>query len=64
MRIEDHYIGSTAMEMKVEGRRKRGRNKRRWLDRVRHDIKEKGLSREEVYDRDTWRLLSSYIDPT
>ena len=30
--------------MKVQGRRKRGRSKRRWLDRVRDDIKEKGLS--------------------
>ena len=28
------------------GRRKRGRPKRRWLDRMRDDIKEKGLSGE------------------
>ena len=27
------------------------------------DIKEKGLSGEEVYDRATWRRVSSYIDP-
>ena len=40
-------------EMKVKGRRKRGRPKRRWLDRVRDDIKEKGLSAVEVYDRAT-----------
>ena len=33
--------------MKVQGRRKRGRPKRRWLDRVRDDIKEKGLSRRK-----------------
>ena len=32
--------------MKVQMRRKRGRTKRRWLDRVRDDIKEKGLSGE------------------
>ena len=38
--------------MGVEGR-KRGRPKRRWLDRVRGDIKEKGLSADEVYDRAT-----------
>ena len=36
-------------------RRKRGKPKRRWLDKVRDDIKEKGLSGEEVYDRATWR---------
>ena len=50
------------MEVKVRGRRKRGRPKRRWLDQVRDDIKGKGLSGEEVYicHRQIW---SSYIDP-
>ena len=32
-------------------------------DRVRVDIKEKGLSGAEVYDRATWRRMSSYINP-
>ena len=32
MRREEHYIGRRAMVMKVQGRRKRGRPKRRWLD--------------------------------
>ena len=48
----------------VQGRRKRGRPKRRWLDKVKDDIKEKGLSADDVYDRATWRRMSSYIDPT
>ena len=52
-----------AMVMKVQGRRKRGRPKRRWLDKVKDDIKEKGLSADDVYDRATWRRISSYIDP-
>ena len=42
----------------------RNRPKRRWLDRVRDDIKEKGLSADEVCDRATWRRMSSYVDPT
>ena len=46
------------------GRRKRGKPMRRWLVRVRDDIKENGLSRKEVSDRATWRRMSSYIDPT
>ena len=50
--------------MKVQGRRKRGRPKRRWLDKVKDDIKEKGLSADHVYDRATWSRMSSYIDPT
>ena len=64
MRREEHYVGRRAMEMKVQGRRKRGRPERRWLDKVKDDIKEKGLSADEVYDRATWRRMSSYIDPT
>ena len=35
--------------MEVQGRRKRGRPKRRWLDRVRDAIKENGLLEKEVY---------------
>ena len=50
--------------MKVQGRRKRGRPERIWLDRVRDDIREKGLPAEKVYDSTTWRRMSSYIDPT
>ena len=58
MRKEEHYVGWRAM-----GRRKRGRPKRIWLDKVKDDIKEKALSADEVYDRATWRRMSSYIDP-
>ena len=50
--------------MKVQGRRKRGRPKRRWLGKVKDDIIEKGLSADDVYDPATWRRTSSYIDPT
>ena len=64
MRREEHYVGRRAMVMKVQGRRKIGRPKRRWLDKVKDDIKEKGLSADDVYDRATWRRMSSYIDPT
>ena len=64
MRREEQYIGRSAMEMKVQGRRKRGRPKRRWLDKVKDDIKENGVSADEVSGRATWRRMSSYIDPT
>ena len=33
MRREEHYVGRRAMVMKVQGRRKRGRPKRRWLSK-------------------------------
>ena len=50
MRRDEHYVGRRAVEMKVQGRKKRGRPMRRLLDSVRDDIREKGLSGEEVYD--------------
>ena len=53
-----------AIVMKVQGRRKRGRPKRRWLDKVKDDIKEKELSADDVYDSASWRRISSYIDTT
>ena len=47
MRREEHYVERRVMEMKVQGRRKRGRPMRRWLDKVKDDIKEKGLSEKK-----------------
>ena len=64
IRREEHYVGRMAMVMQVQGRRKRGRPKRRWLDKVKDTIKEKGLSVDVVFDRATCRRMSSYIDPT
>ena len=61
MRREEHYVGRRAVVMKVHGRRKRGRPKRRWLDKVKDDIKENGMSADDVYDRATWRRMPSYI---
>ena len=62
MRREEHYVGRRAMVTKVQGRRKRGRPTRRWLDKVKDAIKEKGLSADDVYDRATWRRMTSYTD--
>ena len=36
---------------RLQGRRKRGRPKRKCLDKVNDDVKEKRLSADEVYDR-------------
>ena len=44
------------MGIELQERRRRGRPKRRWLD------KEKELWGEKVYDRATWRCISKYID--
>ena len=56
-----HEMRSSAMVMKVQGRWKRGRPKIIWLDRVMGDIKEKGLSADDVYDRLAWRVETYVI---
>ena len=59
MRREEHYLGNEST-----GGRKRGRPKRRCLDKVKDDIKEKGLSADDMYDRATLRRMSSFIAPS
>lgn len=46
------------------GRRSRGRPKRRWMDCVREDLREKQLSEDDVHDRAWWRRAVKIIDPT
>lgn len=50
VRIDETYVGRRVMEMDVLGRRGRGRQKRRWMDCIRDDLREKQLS-EDVYCR-------------
>ena len=51
LRREDEYVGKRVMAMEVPGKRRRGRPKRRWLDKIRNDLSEKELSGEDVQDR-------------
>ena len=61
MRREEHYVGRKAKVMKLQGRRKRGRPKRRWLDKVKDDIREKGLSADNVYDCARLCYFEAYV---
>ena len=60
MQIQEHYVEKRAMEMEVQGKGRRRKPKRRWLDSMKDDIRENELSGEEMY-RVTY--ISSYIDP-
>ena len=44
----------TLMPGKIEGRRRRGRQRMRWLDGI-NNLMEMNLSRELVMDKDAWR---------
>ena len=49
MKRHEEYVGKTVMVM--DGLRRRGRPKRRWLDSTRNDLSERELSWEEAQDR-------------
>ncbi|XP_068202087.1 uncharacterized protein [Palaemon carinicauda] len=42
MRRDEQYIGRRVMEMEVQGTRRRGRPKRRWVDCIKEDLRSKG----------------------
>ena len=56
MRGKDDYARRMAME--VQGRRKGGRPRKRWLDRVRDDIKKEGTAGGGRRRR---RIMEAYI---
>ena len=42
-------------ELKIEGRRKRGRPVKRWIDVVEEDMKKRGVVQQNAGDRESWR---------
>ena len=59
-RIEG-YLGRRVMGIEGEINR-RGRQKMRRFDGMRVNLREKGLSEEDVYDRAAWRQMSSHAN--
>ena len=57
LRREEDHVGKQTMEMEVQGRRRRGRPKKRWIDCVKKDLRGKGI------DRTRWRRLTRNSDP-
>ena len=53
-RSEEEPIRSI-MELNIEGNRGRGRPKKRWLDCVKEDLNENGLTSDMTRDRSYWR---------
>ena len=63
MRRDEDYVGKRIMSTEVEGTRRRGRPQMRWMDNIKHDLKEKGITREQASDRVLWRKLIKNVDP-
>ena len=43
-------MGKRVMAMVVPGKRRKGRPKRKWVDRIKHNLTDKGLSSEDADD--------------
>ena len=51
MRRDQDYVGRKMIEMELQGKRKRGRPKRRFLNLVKEDMREVGAKETDVEDR-------------
>ena len=50
MRRDQEYVGRRIMEMKLPGKRKRGRPKRRFADVVKEDMGKIGAKKTDIKD--------------
>ena len=62
-RRDQEYVGRKMMEMKLPGKTRRGRPKRRFLDVVKEDMGEVGAKETDVEDRKMWRMIIRYGHP-
>ena len=57
MRRDQEYIGRKMMEMELQGKRRRGKPKKRFLDVVKDDMGEVGAKETDVEDRKMWSMM-------
>ena len=62
-RREETEAVRVVMEMNVEGKRGRGRPKKRWIDGVESDMRIAGVRVRDVADRALWRCMTRVADP-
>lgn len=64
MRREDGCCIKRIMNAEVYGRRSRGRQKKRWRDKIQEDLKTLKLKKEDADDRNKWRRRIRVADPS
>ena len=64
MRREEDSCLKRIMKADVYGRRSRGRQKKRWEDAIREDMKHLKLKNEDTKDRGKWKRRIRVADPS
>ena len=59
----EEQVAREAMDKEVDERRRRGRHKTRWKDRIEAHLLEKGLNGRDNENRSQWRRLNRNSDP-
>ncbi|KAJ8709025.1 hypothetical protein PYW07_008851 [Mythimna separata] len=62
-RRDEMHVTKRVMNLHVDGWRGRGRPKKRWMDCVKTDMKEKGVSDVMTGDRTEWKKKTCCADP-
>ena len=56
LRKEGEDTTKMMLNMQVQGKRRRGRPKKRWLDNIREDMKEYKMTEDMAQVRSVWRM--------
>ncbi|XP_019204855.1 uncharacterized protein LOC109196094 [Oreochromis niloticus] len=63
VRSDKNSITKTAQQLDLEGNRPQGRPKKRWMDRIKDDMKAVNVTPEDALDRKKWRKACKIADP-
>ena len=62
-RMEENEVRAVG-DMRVPGKRPRGRSRGRWMDGVRRDMQTLRITPEDAQDRTFWKSTIRAVDPT
>ncbi len=63
VRSEEESIAKRALCLNMEGKRPRGRPKKRWMYRMKEDMKHDNVAPDDALDRKEWRAICRKADP-